>query len=78
MEGKTHSNLEVTEKAWLKKCVFISQIISLLKKQHSRRNQRYISTRSTSWTSGVDQGRLDESTTFAVKSATPWKIKIMF
>ena len=62
-----------------KKWVFIPRIIySLLERVHSRRDQRDISARPTSRTSGVDQGCLDESTTFTVKSATPWRIKLVF
>jgi hypothetical protein len=51
---------------------------SFSEKAHSRRDQRYISTRSTSRSSGVDQGCLNESTFFAIKSTTPWRIKLMF
>ena len=59
-------------------CSFQRIIYSLLERVHSRRDQRDISARPTSGTSGVDQGCLDESTTFAVKSATPWRIKLVF
>ena len=81
MEDKFHPNPEATEKAWLKKNTtpfFISRIIPILEKKeaHSRRNQRYITTRSTSRTSGVPQRCLNEGTTFAVKPTTPWKNKI--
>ena len=45
---------------------------------HSRRDQRYIATRSTSRTRRISQGCLNESATFAVKSTFPWRIKSIF
>ena len=48
--------------------------VNFLEKAHSRRDQRYISTGSTSQTSGVSQCCLNESTTFAIKPTTPWRI----
>ena len=79
---KNYPNPEVTEKVWLynnkKECSFHGLLFTFKKKAHSRRDQRYMTTRPTSRTSGVDQGCLNESTTFAVKSTTPWRIKLVF